>query len=121
MKLKDVDSVSRSQFLKGFAWAFFIFGLLGFIFGLILGGVFYGLLGLIGGAIVALFISLITMFISDKIGGLAGIVYRGFNPGWKLREQLAGSYCQELCMEKLGGDPFFFNSIDKVYSPDYFC
>jgi len=31
------------------------------------------------------------------------------------------SYCQELCMEKLGGDPFFFNSIDKVYSPDYFC
>ncbi len=32
-----------------------------------------------------------------------------------------GSYCQELCMEKLGGDPFFFNSIDKVYSPDYFC
>jgi len=31
------------------------------------------------------------------------------------------SYYQELCMEKLGGDPFFFNSIDKVYSPDYFC
>jgi len=34
---------------------------------------------------------------------------------------LGMSYCQELCMEKLGGDPFFFNSIDKVYSPDYFC
>ena len=58
MKLKDIDSVSRLQFFRGFAWVFFIFGFLGFIFGLVFGGVLYGLLGLIGGAIVALFTSL---------------------------------------------------------------
>ena len=94
MKLKDIDSVSRLQFLQGFAWAFLAFGFLGFIFGLVFGGVLYGLLGLIGGAIVALFISLIMIFLADKIGGLAGIVYRGFNPGWKLREKLAGDINQ---------------------------
>jgi len=31
-------------------------------------------------------------------------------------ESLIGSYSQELCMEKLGGDPFFFYSIHKLYS-----
>jgi SAM-dependent methyltransferase len=30
------------------------------------------------------------------------------------------SYSQVLCMEKLGGDPFFFNSIHKFYSFYYF-
>ena len=30
------------------------------------------------------------------------------------------SYCQELCMEKLGSDPFYFHSIDKFYSSNYF-
>jgi hypothetical protein len=24
-------------------------------------------------------------------------------------------------MEKLDGDPFFFNTIDEFYSSDYFC
>jgi hypothetical protein len=32
-----------------------------------------------------------------------------------------GSYGQELCMEKLGGDPFFSNSIHKFDSFYYFC
>jgi YD repeat-containing protein len=33
----------------------------------------------------------------------------------------ATSYGQELCMEKFGGDPFFFNTIHKLDSFYYFC
>lgn len=31
------------------------------------------------------------------------------------------SYCQELCMERLGSDPIYFHSIHKFDSSDYFC
>ncbi len=93
-KLKDVDSVARSQFIKSYSWAFFVFGFLGFIFGLILDGILFGILGLIAGAIVALFVSLITMYLSDKIGAFAGVIYRGSSHDWKLREKLAGDINQ---------------------------
>jgi len=33
----------------------------------------------------------------------------------------ARSYGQELCLEKFGGDPFFFYSIHKIDYPYYFC
>jgi hypothetical protein len=36
----------------------------------------------------------------------------------EFREKM--SYGQELCMEKLGGDPFFFDSIHKFDSFYYF-
>ena len=44
-------------------------------------------------------------------------------PALKIRDEndpSIESYCQMLCMT-LGGDPFFNNAINKLYSSDYFC
>ena len=62
----------------------------------------------------------VTIRVSSELGIGPEQVWRaGKTPNTvKARSLLCywASYSQELCMEKLGGDPFFFCSIHKLYS-----
>ena len=55
-----------------------------------------------------------------KIKGVLTPVQKAFTATIAI-EYSEPSYGQELCMEKLGGDPIFFNSIHKFDSSYYFC
>ena len=58
----------------------------------------------------------------EKFNLVLGYFIANTDTGVRLGSGLGvSSYCQELCMEKLGGDPILFNSIDKIYSSNYFC
>jgi len=87
--LKDVDSVAVSLFVKNFAWLFPFLGILGLVAGwrgLVAGGIWGG----VGLAFVASIVaSLLTMFVSDRLGRTAGMLYGGRRPIWTLRQQLA--------------------------------
>ncbi len=88
--LKDIDSVTVSLFLRNFAWSFPFLGILGLVAGwrgLVAGGIW----GSVGLAFVASIVaSLLTMFISERMGRTAGKLYGGRRPIWTLRQQLSG-------------------------------
>jgi len=88
--LKDIDSVTVSLFLKNFAWPFPFLGILGLVaglFGLAPGGIGGG----VGLAFVASIVaSMLTMFVSERLGRTAGKLYGGRRPLWTLRQQLSG-------------------------------
>ena len=81
--LKNVDTVSRSLFLKTFFWLFFPLCLLGpFIF---------GIKGIAIAFIASLAISHVVMFTFGKfISNTASLIYGGGHGTWNEREQLDG-------------------------------
>jgi len=88
--LKDVDSVTVSLFLKNFSWSFPFLAVLGLVagwLGLAPGGIWGGVALAFVASIVA---SMLTMFISDRLGRTAGKLYGGRRPIWTLRQQLSG-------------------------------
>ena len=85
--LKDIDSVAVSLFLKSLSWALPFLGLLGLIYGYKLAGILGALLGLFLSIISSIGAALITMFISNKIGEMAGFLYKGPKANWSFREQ----------------------------------
>ena len=92
--LKDIDSVNLSLFLKVYARIAAPLFLVGFSCGKIFYGNGGALIGAILGAIAGLFLAGIVMFISDKFGDFAAIIYRGSNANLSIEEQLEGDLNQ---------------------------
>lgn len=93
-RLKDIDSVSVSLFLKGLSWPLAFLCLLGFVWGYASGGIYGAFIGIITGAIASVFVSLAAMFISDKFGGFFAYIYKGSKANWSVEEQLEGDLNQ---------------------------
>ncbi len=92
--LKNIDSATRSLCVRILSVSTAPLCLLGFIFGKLLYGNSGALTGIILGVIVCVFLTLITIFISDKLGDFAAIIFKGRNATWSLKEQLEGDLSQ---------------------------
>ncbi|MDA8137955.1 MAG: tetratricopeptide repeat protein [Desulfobacteraceae bacterium] len=84
--LKDIDSAERTFFLR-ILLVFLRWGLLGlplFIY-------WWGWLGALFWLLCCLTLAIIVEFSTDRLGHFAGIIYRGSNHTWTLREQFQGT------------------------------
>jgi len=92
--LKDKDTVALSLFLKSLSWALPSLCLLGLIYGFKRGGSKGAVIGFFLCAFLSVGASLLTLFISDKFGDLAGFLYKGPKANWSIKERLEGSLNQ---------------------------
>jgi tetratricopeptide (TPR) repeat protein len=88
--LKDRDTVARTQFILTLVRVLVPFGLIGFIYGFLLRGIWGAIIGFLLGAILSVPASMIVMIISDRAGTVAGALYRGPKANWTIRDQLGG-------------------------------
>ncbi len=79
--LKNIDLVHKSQQLKAFCLTLPPLGLLGFVK--------FGIVGLIIAPILSLSISLISVAVSERLGGIATKLYVGRKPRWNLQERFS--------------------------------
>jgi len=92
--LKDIDAVTLSLFLKGLSWALPFLSLLGVIYGYKLDGVRGAFIGFFLCAVASVIASLLTMFISNKLGEFAGFLYKGPKANWSVKERFEGDLNQ---------------------------
>lgn len=93
-RLKDVDSVTVSLFLKGLSWPLVFLCLLGFVLGYATGGMGGAFVGVTAGAVASVFVSLLAMLVSNKFGELAAFIYKGPKANWSTEELLEGDLSQ---------------------------
>ena len=79
--LKDQDAVVGFQFLRCFFWVFFATGVLGFFIA--------GTRGILIAAVLSVFASMLIIFVTDKLGGMAGAIYGGSRPTPDLRTRFS--------------------------------
>ena len=91
---KDVDSVTLSLFVKSLVWTLSSSFMIGSIYGFIFGGIYGALIFVSVGSIVSVFASLLIVFISDKFGEFANVLFRGPKANWSIRERFEGDLNQ---------------------------
>ena len=92
--LKDVDSVNRSLFIKVWARTSAPLCVFGFVFGKLQYGNGGAVIGIILGVVRGILPTLLFMYISEKLGNFAAIIYRGSNANTSIKEQLEGDLNQ---------------------------
>jgi uncharacterized membrane protein len=92
--LKDIDTAARTLFLKTWVWALAPLCVLGFSYGKAFGGNGGALIGAILGAIASIFVTLIVLYISDKLGNFAASIYGGSRENRSIKEQFEGDLNQ---------------------------
>jgi len=77
--MKDVDSVQRTLHIRAFFIPFFFLGPVGFFSG--------GIKGLFLAALLCWFISVLTVFVLERLGDIAGSLYGGREPIMSIQER----------------------------------
>jgi len=82
--MKNVDSVQRTLHIRAFCIPFPFLGIVGFIFG--------GIIGLFFAVVLCSLIALFTVFVLEGLGGIAGGLYCGRKPIWSIQEQYSADF-----------------------------
>ncbi|MFH2011996.1 MAG: tetratricopeptide repeat protein [Pseudomonadota bacterium] len=108
--LKDIDLVVRAQYLKIFAWCFFPFTFIG--------GALFGYVGIFIGVLLSLVIPVPILFILDRIGGFASLLYRGRRANWSQHEQLEGDLTQVKYLKMIKNYATALELLDTILNHD---
>ncbi|MBW2182072.1 MAG: hypothetical protein JRG81_17135 [Deltaproteobacteria bacterium] len=116
--IKDQDTVARTQFILALVRVLVPLGLVGFIYGYVLGGNWGSLIGFLLGAILSVPASLLVMIISDRAGTVAGALYRGPKANWAIRDQLEGVLNQVRYHKMQNNFDLAFLKVEEVLAKD---